>query len=76
MAGKQVWLDLAEHVQIINEGWKVEKVQKLVCKCMKQQEFNPIDQDQIYFCITNIQITRATSDEDMMLLRHVLLMQC
>ena len=70
MAGKQMWLHLAEIVQI--PGWRVEDVQRLVCKCMKQQEFNPIDQDQIYFCITNIQIIRATSDEDVMLLRHVL----
>ena len=69
-AGKQLWLDLAENVQI-PEG-KVEIVQKLVCKCMKQQEFNPIDQDQICFCITNIQITLTTSDEDIMLLCHVL----
>ena len=72
-AGKQLWLDLAENVQIPN--WlKVKKVQKLVCKCMKQQEFNPIDQasDQIYFCIANLFITPDTSDEDVMLLRHVL----
>ena len=82
MAGKQLWLDLAENVQIpvwIDEfgGQKpegrVKDVQKLVCKCMKQQEFNPIDQasGQIYFCITNIYI-EYTSDEDVMLLRHVL----
>ena len=71
--GKQLWLDLAENVQI--PDWlKVKKVQKLVCKCMKQQEFNPIDQasDQIYFCIANLFITPDTSDEDVMLLRHVL----
>ena len=82
MAGKQMWLDLAgnvyipdwrvEDVQNINERLDLKRVQELVCKCMKQQEFNPIDQDQIYFCITNIQIIRATSKEDMMLLRHVL----
>ena len=82
MAGKQLWLDLAENVQI-PEGWvedvqiperRVKKVQELVCKCMKQQEFNPIDQasDQIYFCIANLYITPDTSDEDVMLLRHVL----
>ena len=71
MAGKQVWLDLAENVQIPKR--RGEEVQKLVCKCMKQQEFNPIDQasDQIYFCIANICITKGTSDEDLMLLRHV-----
>ena len=71
-AGKQLWLYLAENVQI--PDWqKVEKVQELVCKCMKQQEFNPIDQasDQIYFCIAKIYITPTTSDEDVMLLRHV-----
>ena len=45
---------------------------ELVCKCMKQQEFNPIDQDQIYFCITHIAIEQHTSDEDVMLLCHVL----
>ena len=73
MAGKQLWLDLAENVQIPDRQ-KVRKVQKLVCKCMKQQEFNPIDQasDQIYFCIANLYITPFTSDEDVMLLRHVL----
>ena len=60
-AGKQVWLDLAEDVEIpeakvqdvqnIYEGLKiVGNVQKLVCKCMKQQEFNPIDQDQKLVC--------------------------
>ena len=72
MAGKQLWLDLAEDVQI--PVWRVEQVQELVCKCMKQQEFNPIDQasDQIYFCIAKIYITKGTSDEDVMLLRHVL----
>ena len=70
MAGKQMWLDLAEDVQA---EWKGQ-VQELVCKCMKQQEFNPIDQasDQIYFCIANIYITKGTSDEDVKLLRHVL----
>ena len=84
MAGKQLWLDLAENVQIpdwrvedvqnINEGLKVKvvRVQKLVCKCMKQQEINPIDQDHIYFCINNIEIDPDTSGEDIMLLCHVL----
>ena len=93
MAGKQLWLDVAENEEIPEERvedaqvvlalskhvqipgwWKVKKVQELVCKCMKQQEFNPIDQasDQIYFCIANIYITKGTSDEDVMLLRHVL----
>ena len=83
MAGKQLWLDLAENVQIpvwidefvgeTPEG-RVEDVQKLVCKCMKQQELNPIDQasGQIYFCIANIYISEDTSDEDVKLLRHVL----
>ena len=72
IAGKQMWLDLAENVQIPER--RVKKVQELVCKCMKQQEFNPIDQasDQIYFCIANLYITKYTSDEDVMLLRHVL----
>ena len=71
-AGKQMWLDLAENVQI--PELMVEDVQRLVCKCMKQQEFNPIDQasDHIYFCIANLYITPDTSDEDVMLLRHVL----
>ena len=72
MAGKQMWLDLAESVQIPERRIKI--VQKLVCKCMKQQEFNPIDQasGQIFFCIAYIYITKDTSDEDVMLLRHVL----
>ena len=95
MAGKQLWLDLAENVQIpevrvedvpllledmpvhfINEGWKVKKLQELVCKCMKQQELDPMDQtsDQIYFCIPNIIIFNSfnISDEDILLLYHVL----
>ena len=87
MAGKQFWLDLAENLaeNVEIPDWRVEKVvqiperrvkkvQELVCKCMKQQEFNPIDQasDQIYFCIANIYITEYTSDEDVMLLGHVL----
>ena len=88
-AGKQLWLDWAENVEIPEERvedmkvwveeigepeWGSKKVQKLVCKCMKQQEFNPIDQTsyQIYLCIANIYITKDTSDEDVMLLRHVL----
>ena len=71
-SGKQVWLDLAENVQIPER--RVYIVQKLVCKCMKQQEFNPLDQatDQNYFCIANIHIDRYTSDELIMLLCHVL----
>ena len=71
-AGKQMWLDLVEDVQI-PEGW-VEDVQELVFKCMKQQEFNPIDQasGQIFFCITNIEIKPTIPDEDVKLLRHVL----
>ena len=71
MAGKMMWLDLAENVQIPER--RVKRVQELVCKCMKQQEFNPIDQasDQIYFCIANLYIAPTTSDEDVMLLRHV-----
>ena len=71
MAGKQLWLDLAENVEI--PDWRVKKVHELVCKCMKQQEINPIDQasDQIYFCIANLYIRKYTSDEDVMLLRHV-----
>ena len=69
-AGKQMWLDLAENVQI--PEWRVKRVQELVYKCMKQQEFNPIDQDQIYFCITHIAIKPTTIDEDIMLLCHVL----
>ena len=72
MAGKQVWLDLAEHVQI--PVGRVDDVQRLVCKFMKQQEFRPLDQatDQNYFCIANIHIHRYTSNKDVMLLRHVL----
>ena len=72
MAGKQLWLDLAEDVQIPEV--RVKDVQELVFKCMKQQEFNPIDQasGQIFFCITNIQIKPTIPDEDVKLLRHVL----
>ena len=71
MAGKLMWLDLAENVEFpdwrvkivqISDLWRVKRVQELVCKCMKQQEFNPIDQasDQIYFCIANLYITPTT----------------
>ena len=73
-AGKAMWLDLAEDVQLPLLNITKKDIQKLVCKCMKQQEFNPIDQasEQIYFCINNIEIDSFTSDEDQILLRHVL----
>ena len=75
-AGKQMWLDLAENVQI--PMWRAEGVQRFVCKCMKQQEFNPLDftSDQIYFYVPNIQINRLIpifrSYDDTLLLFHAL----
>ena len=75
-AGKQMWLDLAENVQIPER--RMEDVQRLVCKCMKQQEFNPLDftSDQIYFYIPNIQINLLLpifrSYDDTLLLFHAL----
>ena len=85
--GKQMWLDLAEdldvdeiekiameHVENETEMNQWTRMQTLVCKCMKQQEFKHIDQasDQIYFCIPHIELTSYTSDENKMLLSHVL----
>ena len=86
-AGKQMWLDLAEdldvdeiemiemeHVENETEMNQWTRMQTLVCKCMEQQEFKHIDQasDQIYFCIPHIELTSYTSDENKMLLSHVL----
>ena len=74
MAGKQVWLDLAENVQIPKGN--VERAQKLVIECMRQQEFNPMDHasDQIYFCVPNIHIWKPffRSYDAILLLFHAL----
>ena len=76
MAGKQMWLDLAEDVE--NRVGKIEMIemmQTLVCECMKQHALDPMDQasDQIYFCIPHIRIiVNYDSDENIMLLCHVL----
>ena len=78
MAGKQMWLDLAEDME--NRVGKIEmtemiRMQTLVCECMKQHALDPMDQasDQIYFCIPHIRIIiNYDSDENIMLLCHVL----
>ena len=78
MAGKQMWLDLAEDME--NRVGKIEmtemiRMQTLVCECMKQHALDPMDQasDQIYFCIPHIRIIiNYDSDENILLLCHVL----
>ena len=76
MAGKQMWLDLAEDVENrVGKIEMIEMIQTLVCECMKQHALDPMDQasDQIYFCIPHIRIIiNYDSDENIMLLYHVL----
>ena len=84
-AGKRFWMFGAEEVEIVEEGvvrdvWDIERkrmvmdVTDLVCKCMKEHGFDQKDQtsDQIYFCIPHIVIDITTSNEDIMLLCHVM----
>ena len=72
-AGKRLWVFVAEEVEIMEEG-VVKDVQDLVCKCMKEYGFDQKDQtlDQIYFCIPHIGIDNKTSNEDIILLCHVM----
>ena len=80
--GKLFWVDLAEEVEMKLKEEKDERekktmmkeLQKLVCKHMKKHGFDLEDQtsDQIYFCISHIVIDEYTSDEDIMLLCHVM----
>ena len=53
---------------------KMKDVTDLVCKCMKEHGFDQKDQtsDQIYFCIPHMVIDITTSNEDIMLLCHVM----
>ena len=77
-AGKQMWLDLAEHLE--NRMGEIEtieriRMQRLMCKCMKQHALDPLDQasNQIYFCLPHIRIIiNGDSDENIMLLCHAL----
>ena len=87
-AGKRFWVFVAEEVEIKKEGvvkvvldfererrkWMVKDVTDLVCKCMKEHGFDQKDQtsDQIYFCIPHIEIDEGTSNEDIMLICHVM----
>ena len=86
-AGKQFWIFVAEEVEVMVEeeilkSWdiKLERVRKmkevtdLVCKCMKEHGFDQKDQtsDQIYFCIPHIVIDLYTSNNDILLLCHVM----
>ena len=77
--GKKFWIDLAEKVEMKDMTKNERKLmktelQKLSCKCMKEQGFDPRDQtsDQICFCIPHIQINQYTSNEDIRLLCHVM----
>ena len=67
------WVNLAEEVEMTLKE-KKKKFQKLVCKHMKKHGFDPEDQTsvQVYFCIPHIVIDKYTSDEDIMLLYHVM----
>ena len=71
-AGKRLWVFVAEEVEIVKGD--VKDVQDLVCKCMKEHGFDQKDQtsDQIYFCIPHIKIDNYTSNEDIMLICHVM----
>ena len=73
--GKEIWMFVTEEVEFSKkrESWQWEAVQRLACRCMKEQEVDPNDQksSQIYFCIHHITIGEYTSDEDIMLLCHV-----
>ena len=77
--GKKFWIDLAEKVEMKDMTKNERKLmktelQKLSCKCMKEQGFGPRDQtsDQICFCIPHIKINQYTSNEDIRLLCHVM----
>ena len=80
--GKLFWVDLAEEVEVKLEEEKDERekekmvkdLQKLVCKHMKKHGFDLEDQtsDQVYFCIPHIVIDYNTSNEDIILLCHVM----
>ena len=52
----------------------MKDVTDLVCKCMKEHGFDQKDQtsDQINFCIPHIVIDQFTSNEDIMLICHVM----
>ena len=75
-AGKRFWmfLDEKDDEEVIKNEEVMKSVQDLVCKCMKEHGFDPKDQtsDQIYFCMPHIVINYYTSNEDIMLLCHVM----
>ena len=77
-AGKRFWKFVAEEVEVMVKSWerkrKMKEVTDLMCKCMKEHGFDQKDQtsDQIYFCIPHIVIDKITSNEDIMLLCHVM----
>ena len=70
---RDVTKDLTYLVRMVRD-LQVKNVQDLVCKCMKEHGFDQKDQtlDQIYFCIPHIVIVNNTSNEDIMLLCHVM----
>ena len=71
-SGKHFWVFVTEQVTI-REGEK-EEVQRLICRYIKEQEFDingPIS-DQSLFCIPHIKIIPYTSDEDIRLLCGVM----
>ena len=80
--GKLFWVDLAEEVEMKLKEEKDERekemmmkeLQKIVCKHMKEHGFDLEDQtsDQVYCCIPHIVIDRYTSNDDIMLLCHVM----
>ena len=71
--GKDFWIYVTDEVKA-GQSVHWEDVQKLACICMAEHEVDTRDQMacQIYFCIPHIMITEFTSDEDIMLLCHVL----
>ena len=81
-AGKRFWMFVAEAVEIVEEDDKdaiererlVKDVTDLVSKCMKEHGFDQKGQmsDQLYYCIPHIVVYNNTSNEDIMLLCHVM----
>ena len=73
--GKQFWIYITEKVELeVSRYFGYNTVQDLACRCTEEHEVDPKNQEsgQIYFCIPHITIGGYTSDEDIMLLCHVM----
>ena len=73
--GKQFWIDIAEKEEIEEwVEWKRQDLQTLACKHMKKLRFKLNDQtsNQVHFCVPHLHIDEHTSNEDVILLCHVM----